>query len=359
MWLCVSIYRSTQTRATSCTAKGRSSTSANPSSTSSRSVSGCRRCWRKTSRTRTRTTVKPSPHSAHRSQLLQHNMQLMFLTPSTPPHLLSNQVLAPLWHRSACMCKRGLGLHPPLLRLPSSPQKEKPARKTKTNLRCEQPISSLCCWIIRTSAPSGGQIEDQHHVRWAIRLHLDPGHFHRALSQHKISLRWRSVYRIKIYLFESFARFFWSPFADQPADNCVHEYDYCYLFLRISLFSVVSMSGCPAASVFSCLTKRGHNVCCYLKKKKKRKPQKKQCLYKNGMKSYFPSSCFLNRTLVLLVTVPYCGWSVHVRKPAHDTEGEWMWIGLVWAVHSVENSTKPDHDFYFPQVLSCLLARGV
>lgn len=86
------------------------------------------------------------------------------------------------------------------------------------------------------------------------------------------------------------ARFFWSPFADQPADNCVHEYDYRYLFLRISLFSVVSMSGCPAASVFSCLTKRGHNVCCYLKKGKPQK--KKQCLYKNGMRSYFPSSCF-------------------------------------------------------------------
>lgn len=118
---------------TSYTVKGRSSTSASPSSTSLRSVSGCRRCWRRTSRTRTRTTAKPSPRLWAAPQPAATAQYATDVSNPIDPlrHLLSNRVSAPLWHRSTCMCKRGFGLHStpsashPLLKRKNQPERLK------------------------------------------------------------------------------------------------------------------------------------------------------------------------------------------------------------------------------------------
>lgn len=144
-WL--SIYRSTRMRDTSSTVMGRSSTWASPWSTSSRSVSGCRRYWRTTSRKRTRTTVKPAPLSSP-GQLLQHNMQQIFLTRLTHRHhLLTNLILAPLLKCSTRMCKGASACipHPPTPHLVLAA-----GQKDKINLRCEQSYLSLSLLLEHT-----------------------------------------------------------------------------------------------------------------------------------------------------------------------------------------------------------------
>lgn len=131
------------------------------------------------------------------------------------------------------------------------------------NLSCQQSISlSLCYWTIWTNFPSGGQREDQHKVHWAMRLRPNNGTLMERFAAQNIpcSLYWDLTFeRLPVS----------DDLASQLTDCCVHEYDYRYLFLRISLFSVVSLSGCLAASDLSCFTKtRAQRLTCSPKKKK-------------------------------------------------------------------------------------------
>lgn len=168
-------------RDTSSTVKGRSSTWANPWSTSSRCVSGSRKSWRTTSRRRTRTTVRPlsSPWPATTAQYATD-----LSNPVSPHHLLSNQILALLWSAAPACAKRGLGPQPL-----SSPRAAA-GQKDKINLR-------LCYWNIWTITPSGGQIEDQHNVHWAMRLHPKPGTLIWRFAAQNPPL-WRSVHYVEI-----------------------------------------------------------------------------------------------------------------------------------------------------------------
>lgn len=168
------IFRFIQMRDTSYTVMGHSSTWANPSSTSLRSVSGCRRSWRTTSTKRTRTTVEPAPLSSPTASYYSTICNRYFSPDRpTPPAVQSD------WSRtlrcSTCMCKRGLGLHPL-----SSPRAgcwrgNQPERQNESQLLTVPLSLSLCYWTIWTSFPSGGQREDQHKVHWAMRLHPNTG----------------------------------------------------------------------------------------------------------------------------------------------------------------------------------------
>lgn len=108
------------------------------------------------------TCSSEQPHG----QLLQHNMQQIFLTRSThttccpirlKPHSKGPRPTSPLITSAGCW--RG----------------NQPERQNESQLLTVPLSLSLCYWTVWTSFPSGGQREDQHKVHWAMRLHPNTG----------------------------------------------------------------------------------------------------------------------------------------------------------------------------------------
>lgn len=166
-------------RGTSYTAKGHSSTWANPWSTSSRSVSGCQTSWQTTSRRKTRMTVKLGrPRSLASSYSTICNRS--FLTPSPTCCHLS----ARLWS-AVPACAKGLTLQPVLTLcwLTGGPVRTAlmSHRWQQTNHRCGRLISLSAIGLnelgvegATSCTPSGGRIEDQHNVHWGMHLRSRP-----------------------------------------------------------------------------------------------------------------------------------------------------------------------------------------
>lgn len=144
--------------------------------------------------------------------------------------------------------QRGLGLHPL-----SSPhtgcwQGNQTGRQNRSQMLTAH--LALTTW---TSTPSGGQRKDQHKVLWGKRLHPNLAQQWSALW-HKISLLKISssveIYLLKDCLF----------LMTLPINLQVVVFTSLWFLLLVSLFSVVSTSGCLATSDLSCFTKNGGTI---------------------------------------------------------------------------------------------------